>query len=66
MRSRDRAPAAQIALAAFALGVLVLVSPLRLAWAHAGAPWWSPFAAWAVLIALSALVAWGSGREDAR
>jgi VIT1/CCC1 family predicted Fe2+/Mn2+ transporter len=65
MRPRDRAPAEQVALAAFAIGVLVLVSPLRFAWAHEGAPWWSPFAAWAALVALAALVARHSGRKGA-
>ncbi len=63
MRPRDHAPAGQLGLAAFAFGVLLLVSPLRLLWAREGAPWWAPFVAWAALIALSALVARGSGGE---
>ncbi|MCU0682927.1 MAG: hypothetical protein MUF34_11870 [Polyangiaceae bacterium] len=66
MRRDERAPAEQIALAAWALGALVLVSPARLLWAGEGAPWWSPFAAWVGLIGLCALVAASAGRRGPR
>lgn len=41
--------------------VVLLVSPLRALWAHLGAPWWAPFAVWALLIAAGgvAVERWG-------
>jgi hypothetical protein len=34
----------------FGFGVLLLASPLRLLWARPGAPAWSVFITWAVLV----------------
>lgn len=34
----------------FGFGAVLLVSPLRLVWARAGAPAWAVFVAWAFLV----------------
>jgi len=38
-----------------AIGFLVFGTPLRALWSHAAAPWWTPFALWALLIAAIAI-----------
>jgi hypothetical protein len=40
------------------LGLLAFVSPLRAWWASGYAPWFTPYALWALIIAL---VAWSQG-----
>lgn len=43
---------------AFGVGVVVLLSPLRLVWARTGAPAWSIFVVWGLLVA----VGWATTR----
>ena len=49
---------------ALGLGVLALVTPVRLLWARAGAGWGAPFVVWIALIGLAAMVARAARRED--
>ncbi|MDI1479998.1 hypothetical protein [Polyangium sp. y55x31] len=58
-----RASAAEISLVLFGCGAFVVLSPLRLAWAHPGRTWLAPFLVWVVLVALAALAARGE-RND--
>lgn len=56
-----RAPAAEISLVLLGFGLLLVASPLRLAWANAARSWLTPFLVWAALVGLAALAA-RSGR----
>lgn len=68
----DRAPrlgpagGGRFAWLAFGVGVLVLVTPLRLAWARSVLGWTFPFFLWLGLIVLGAALGYGQddGGED--
>ncbi len=47
-----------------AFAIALLATPLRTVWAHPGAPWWTPFAVWSLLILLALLIARRWGRSD--
>ena len=51
MRLSERAAAGFIG----AFGLLLFGTPLRGLWAQPEAPWWTPFALWALLIAAIAV-----------
>ena len=46
-----------------ALGAIVFVSPLRLAWAGEGAPWYGVVVVWALFIGATALVVTRGARD---
>jgi membrane protein implicated in regulation of membrane protease activity len=50
------------AVLALVAGVVVLATPLRVLWLRDGSPWWLPFAVWAGIVALAAVVARREGR----
>jgi len=41
-----------------------IATPLRALWAQDGAPWWTPYAAWSVVIFAAAWLAWRWGKDD--
>lgn len=51
VRPAERAVAVTVA----GVGLLAFGTPLRDLWAHTGAPWWTPFAVWALGIVAIAL-----------
>jgi hypothetical protein len=62
---RDRGPsAAESSLVALGLGLMLLVSPLRLVWAQVDVTWMMPFLVWIALIVAAALAGRPAGRED--
>lgn len=48
----------------FLFGLLLLASPLTIWWMSAGAPWYTAWVIWALLITLSGLIAHRLGHHD--
>lgn len=46
------------------VAVAFVATPLRVLWAQDGAPWWSPYAVWAALVAAAGWLAWRWSKRD--
>ncbi|QIT56156.1 hypothetical protein HC341_13705 [Aquisalimonas sp. 2447] len=57
--------AAGLSVLLFLLGLLVLASPFTTWWMSVGAPWYTAWVLWALLIGLTAALARRSGHHDA-
>ena len=54
--ARDPGWSTDLVLLIFSAALLLVASPVRALWSHEDSAWWSPFAAWAVVLALAVLL----------